>query len=203
MCRKALRSHFLRHEQRKKRLGWSLSRYILSRWTALRIHNLPFGRKKKWLFSSRWSEVSRCRNAIRSHFLQPEHQIKRLGLSRLSDFLSMWITLRTHNLSCERLKMRVWWFRFNDVSRCRRDIWKHFQHSGHSKKPFGRIRWSDILSRRMALKIIILLPDVLKTNLVNLMMRCFTVSKVLTNPFSANWASKKGTWMNSFKWCFK
>jgi hypothetical protein len=58
---------------------------VLCKRMTLRSHNLPSGRLKKQLCLSGWSDVSTCRKALRNHFLHPEHRIKLLGWSRLSD----------------------------------------------------------------------------------------------------------------------
>jgi hypothetical protein len=65
----------------------------------------------------------------------------------------MRMVLRTHNLLSESLKMRLWWFRWSNVSWCRKAIWTHLQYSWHSINQFGRNCGSDVLSRRMAFRI--------------------------------------------------
>jgi hypothetical protein len=58
--------------------GRSRLRVVLSRRMALRTHNPPSRHLKKLLCWSRWSDVSRCRKAIRNHFLLPEIRLRRL-----------------------------------------------------------------------------------------------------------------------------
>jgi hypothetical protein len=91
-------------------------------------------------------------NTIRTHFLRPAHRKKRLGRSRLSNFLSRRMALRTLNLSCRCLKKRIWWSRWSDVSRCQKDMQNNFLHPVNLKKRLGRSCLSDVLSRRMALR---------------------------------------------------
>jgi hypothetical protein len=73
---------------------------------------LPSGRLYKRLWWSRWSDGSRYRKATWNNILHPEHRKKRLLRSRLSDFLSRRMALRTHNLPSRRLKERVCWSRW-------------------------------------------------------------------------------------------
>jgi hypothetical protein len=87
----------------------------------------------------------------------------------------MRMVLRTHNLHSERLKMRLWWFRWSNVSWCRKAIWTHLQYSWHSIKQFGRNSGSDVLSRRMALRIQNHLSGRLKTRLW--LIQCSDVSR--------------------------
>jgi hypothetical protein len=47
----------------------------------------------KRLFWCRWSDISRCLNAIRTHFLHPVCPKKRLGRIRGSDVLNRGISL--------------------------------------------------------------------------------------------------------------
>jgi hypothetical protein len=71
---KAMRTHFLHSVHRYKRLGRSCLSDVLSRRMTLEIHNLPSERLKKGLWWSWWSDVSRCRKAMRTHFLHPVHR---------------------------------------------------------------------------------------------------------------------------------
>jgi hypothetical protein len=64
----------------------------------------------------------------------PLHRKVRLGRSLLSDFLSRWIPLIPHTPSFGHLKKRLWWNRWSDISRCRKDIRTHFLHPVHKKK---------------------------------------------------------------------
>jgi hypothetical protein len=61
--------------------------------------------------------------------------------------------LRYHNRGSERLKMLLCWRLWINFSWCRKAIWTRFLRSGHSKTRFGRSRGSEILSRRMTLRI--------------------------------------------------
>jgi hypothetical protein len=115
---------------------------------ALNNHNLPSWHLKKRLVNS----MKRCFKVSKGHatfFSTFWASKKRLGYSRLSDFLSRRMALRNHYLPSERFKMRLWWCRWSDVSWCRNVIRTHSLHSGHRKKRFGRSRGSDVLSRRM------------------------------------------------------
>jgi hypothetical protein len=121
----------------------------------------------------------------------------------VGDDLSRRMALRNNNLPLGRLKKRLWWSRWNGVSRCRKDMRTHFLHPEH---PIKRLWWSclsDVVSRRMALKLIMCLLVVLKTTLVKLMKRCFKVSKGQKTTSSASWSSNQATHLNSLKWCFK
>jgi hypothetical protein len=60
----------------------------LCRRMALRIHNFPSGRLKNRLWSVRWSDDSRCRKAMRTHFQHPGYKKKRLERNRLRDVLN-------------------------------------------------------------------------------------------------------------------
>jgi hypothetical protein len=74
----------------------------------------------------------------------------RLLRSRLSEDLSGWVALKTHNLPSGRLKKRLWWKDeaiFN-VSKAFRN-W--FPASRASKIWLERSRFNDVLSRRIAL----------------------------------------------------
>jgi hypothetical protein len=80
----------------------------------LRLHNLPSGLLKKRLWWSRWSDVSRFRKAMQTHFLDPGQRKKRLGLGCLSDILSRRVALTTHNLLLNVLKCNF----FMSIKRC-------------------------------------------------------------------------------------
>jgi hypothetical protein len=60
--------------------------------------------------------------------------------------------MRTHNLPSGRLKKRLWWIQWRDVSMCRKKIRTHFLHPGHRKKRFRRSPLSDYVGMRMALR---------------------------------------------------
>jgi hypothetical protein len=127
---------------------------------SLRIHNLPSGRIKKRLWWIRWSDVSR------SHFLHPEFRLKRLGRSRISNFLIRRMALRNDNLSSGRLKTLL--SRWSDVSRCRKAIKTHFRHPEHWIKRLGQILLSDVLCRRRALRILNFPSECLKKRLLRI-----------------------------------
>jgi hypothetical protein len=75
------------------------------------------------------------------------------------------MALRTHNLAPGRLKKRLWWIRWSDVSRCRKAMQNHFLHPGHWKKRLGRSSLSDVLCRRLNLRTYNLLLERLKKRL--------------------------------------
>jgi hypothetical protein len=108
-CRKDMRIHFLHPVYRKNRLGRSCLSDDLSRRMALRTHNLPSGRLKKRNCWSRWSDVWRCRKAMRNHFLHYRYRKKATWTKLHKDALSRRMTLRTHNLPSGRLKNQLWW----------------------------------------------------------------------------------------------
>jgi hypothetical protein len=58
---------------------------------------------------------------------------KRLWWNRLCDVKSSLMTMVTLKLPSERLKIRLWWCRWSDVSWCRKAIRTHFLLSGDSK----------------------------------------------------------------------
>jgi hypothetical protein len=103
-----------------------------------------------------------CRKAMRTHFLHPWHRIKRHGRSRLSDVLSRRMALTTHNLPSRRLKKRLLWSRWGDVSRCRKTNRTFFLHPGHRKKRRGRSCLSNVLTSEWPWEFIICLLDVKK-----------------------------------------
>jgi hypothetical protein len=76
---------------------------------------------------------------------------KRFGRSRESDPLSRGRALRTHNLLSGRIKKRLLWIRWGNITRCRKALRTHFLYPGHRKKRVGWSRLSDVLSRPMAL----------------------------------------------------
>jgi hypothetical protein len=100
----AMRLHFLYPSNQKNRLGQSCLSDALSRRKALGtiICLQDVLRKDTW---SRWSDISRCRIAMRNNFVHPGHRKKQLGPSRLSHVLSRRMGLRTHNLLSGRLKI--------------------------------------------------------------------------------------------------
>jgi hypothetical protein len=100
----------------KKRLGRFYLSDVLSRGMALRTHNLPSGRLKKWQLWSRWTDILRCRKAVGTHFLLPGHRKNRIW-RRINYVLSRRLVLRTHNLPSGRLKTRFCRSRWNVVSR--------------------------------------------------------------------------------------
>jgi hypothetical protein len=115
--RKINRSHFLDSGHSKKRFGRSCGSDVISRRMALRTHTSSSGRLKKRFWWIRWNDVSRCRKDMPKNFLASCASKKRLGLSRLNEGLSRPMALRTHNLSSESLKMRLWWCRWSFFSR--------------------------------------------------------------------------------------
>jgi hypothetical protein len=123
----------------KKRHGRIRLSDDLSKWIDLRTHYSPSRRINKGPWWSRWSDVSGCRKAMRTQFLHPVHQKKRIGRSRLSDILSRRMGLRTHNLASGRLKKHcssTW----SDVSRCRKAMRTIFVVSLNRKNRLGRSR---------------------------------------------------------------
>jgi hypothetical protein len=86
------------------------------------------------------------------------------------------------------------------VSKCHA---KSFSASQASKKAIWRSHLTDVLSRRMALRIHNLSSGRLQKRLMKSMKRCFKVPKGHSNSFSVFWESNKATWTNSIKWCFK
>jgi hypothetical protein len=116
----------------------------------LKTYNLPSGRLKKRLWRSRWSDISRGRNATWTHFLHPEDRIKRLGWSRLSDVLSRRMALKTHNLRLNVVK-NDFCGRWSDVSRCRKAMRMHFLHLCHKKIFLDEVA-CDNFSKRMGLR---------------------------------------------------
>jgi hypothetical protein len=113
-CRKTMTTHFLHPGHQKKRLGRSRLSDDLSRRMGLTTHNLPSGRLNKRLWWIRWSCGSRCRKPYKLIFciLSIEKKTWKCGLSRR-------MGLTTHNLLSGRLKKRLGWSRWSDVSRCR------------------------------------------------------------------------------------
>jgi hypothetical protein len=88
---------------------------------------------------------------MRTLFLYPGYQIKRLGRSRLRVVLNRRMALRTQNLPSGRLKRRFWrsmkWsFKVSIVME------NHFQHYENRKKWLFRCRLSDVISSRMVLR---------------------------------------------------
>jgi hypothetical protein len=101
---------------------------------------------------TRWSDVSRCEKATRTHFLASRHPKKGIGRSRGSDDLSRRMAQINHNLPSGRLKMRLWLWRWSDISWCRRAMRTNFLLSGYPRNRFGLSRESFVLSRWMALR---------------------------------------------------
>jgi hypothetical protein len=100
----------------------------------LRTHNLHSGSLKKRLFWSQWSDVSRCRKAMWTHFLNPGIRKNRTGRNRLSDVLSRRMAFANHNLPSERLKKRLLWISWSDVSLCQKAIRTYFLQPMPQKK---------------------------------------------------------------------
>jgi hypothetical protein len=71
-CRKAIRTHFLKFGDWKKRFGRIRGSDVLTRRMDLRTHNLPSKRFEKQLWWIRCMNVSKWRKAIRTHFLHPK-----------------------------------------------------------------------------------------------------------------------------------
>jgi hypothetical protein len=156
---------------------------------------------KKRLCWRRWSKVSRYRKPMRTYFQDPGHRKMRLGRNRLRDVLCRRIALRTRNFRSGRLKKRLWWIRWSNVSRYRKTMRTHFCNLGIEKKRFGQIYLSVDLSRRITL-ITHNLPS-WRLNLLKSMKGWFKLSIGHTNTFSPCWAPKKATLMNSLEWCIK
>jgi hypothetical protein len=139
MSRRAMRTHFLHHGEKKLLRRIRLFDVLCRRmdfWT----HNLPSLRLTNGVWWCRWSKVSMCLKAIRTPFQHPKHRKNRLGRRRLSVILIRPIGLSTNNLQSGRIKKRLWWSRWSDISRCRKAIRIHFLHPVHRKKRLGRIR---------------------------------------------------------------
>jgi hypothetical protein len=149
-CRKAMQNHFLHPGHRKKRLERSRLNDVLSRRMDLGIHNLPsWNQKTSGEFDEAMFQGVVMPCDLIFYILGIENW---LVCSRLCDFLSRRMALRTHYLPSDRLKMRLWWCLWSDVSWCRNGIRTHFLHSGNGKKQFCRSRGSDVLNRQMALR---------------------------------------------------
>jgi hypothetical protein len=133
----------------------------------------------------------------------PEDRKNRLRWNRLRDVLIRRMALKTHNLPSERLKMWLWWWRWSDVSWCRKAIQTHFSHFGHSKKQFVRSHRDDVLSRRMDVRTHNQPTARLKKRMLKSMKRYIKVSKGHRNSFSAFCESRKSSWMKTLKWCLK
>jgi hypothetical protein len=113
----------------------------------MRTHNLFSSRLKKRISWIRWSNVSRCRKAMRTHFLHRGFRKKWLGRICVSNVL---MALRIHNLHSGRLRKRLWWSWWSAVVE---GPFEHiFSFYGHRKRRHGRSRLSDILIKRMALR---------------------------------------------------
>jgi hypothetical protein len=117
----------------------------------LRTHNLPSERLKMRLSWCRWSDVSKYRNAIRTHFRNFGHSKKRFGRSRGGVDLSRLMALKTNSLHSRRLKKILWWSRRSDVWICGKVMRTHFLLPGHRKQRLGEICLSYDLSRRITL----------------------------------------------------
>jgi hypothetical protein len=76
-------THFLHLGNRKKWLSWCRLSFVLNRRIALRTQNLPSARLKRRLWS-RWSDVSSCRWALRTYFVNSRNRKKWLLRRRLS-----------------------------------------------------------------------------------------------------------------------
>jgi hypothetical protein len=94
------------------------------------------------LWWSRWSDVWRCRTICELIFCIVGIQKKRLGRRLGSDDLISRMALQIHYLPSGRLKLRLCWSRWRDVSWCRKDKRTHFLYSVIKKKLFGRSRGS-------------------------------------------------------------
>jgi hypothetical protein len=145
-CGKGIPTHFQHCWHSKKRFGLSRGSDVWSSRMALRTHKLPSWHLRTRLWWSGGIVFSRCRKALWTHFVHSEHW-KKLGWSRLCDVLCTRMASRTHNLSSERLKIRLCWFRWIVVSWCWMAIRKLFLHSVNSKKRCGQIRWSDFFMK--------------------------------------------------------
>jgi hypothetical protein len=147
-------------------------------------------------------DVSTNRKAMRNHFLHSGHRKKKRQAKSLKWSLSRRMVLRIRNLLSERLKIRLCWCRWSNVSWCQNAIQMLFIHSGHSKKRFGPSRESDVLNRRIAVRTHNLPFRSLKKH--PSWSRWSDVSRCQkANSFSVSWASKKATWMKLLKKCFK
>jgi hypothetical protein len=107
-------------------------------------NNLPSGRLKKRLWGSRWSNFSRCRNAMRIHFLYLGHRKKRFSQRRLSDVLRNEWPWELIICLLDVLKIDFNG-RLSDVSRCRLVMQNHFQHLGNRIKWLSACRLSDVI----------------------------------------------------------
>jgi hypothetical protein len=118
---------------------------------ALRTPNLHPGVLKKRLWWSRWRDVKMCRRAMQTHFLNPGHRKKRFERSRFSEFFSMRMALTIIICFLNVLKNDL-----GAVDKLKFQVTKamltHLLHPAHRKKRIERIRLSDDLSRRTALR---------------------------------------------------
>jgi hypothetical protein len=253
-CRKAIRNYFLHSGNSKKWFARSRGSVVLSSRKALITHNLPSGYLNKRLCWSQWCDFSRCRKAMRSHFVihghrkfdmdevsyfmfyvaevmfeigewpwvliicllgvlkddfgefeeamfrgvertyahfvHSEHRKKRLVWSRLCDVLS------TRMVNCLLNVLKIYFGgQWNNVSLCRKAIWKNFLSYGHWKKRFGLSCGSDVLSKRMALRTHNLPSWRLKKRLVKTRKRRLKVSKGQTNIFfHSEYRKKRLSW---------
>jgi hypothetical protein len=157
-----MRNHFLHPQFRKKRLGQCRLIVVWSNRLALRTHILSW-RLKNRLWWSRWSDVSRCRKAIRT--LSCIQGIEKSDLNRVAcNVLIRRMGLRTNNLPSERRKMRLRWCRWSDILWCWKAIRKHFLYFPRSKSVLCEVA-EVLLYWRMALKTYNLSFDRLKKRL--------------------------------------
>jgi hypothetical protein len=113
------------------------------------------------------------------------------------------MALRTHNPPPARLKKRLWWSRWSDVSNCRKAIQTHLLRPGHRKKRHGRSRFSDVLSKRMALRTHNMPSERLKKRIWCSRRRDVSRCQRPCELISASLASKITTWNKLFEWSFK
>jgi hypothetical protein len=135
----------------KNRLGSSHLNDNLSRRLVLETHNLISRSLKNQHWWRRWSNVSRCRKTMRTHFLHPGNREKRLGRSPLSDVLIRRMPLKTHNLPSDVLKTTL----FLPMKRCfkvSKAMGTHFLHPANRWKRPGLSPLSYFLIRWIFLR---------------------------------------------------
>jgi hypothetical protein len=132
-------------------------------------------------------------------FSASRKSIKATWTKLLTLFLCRRMILSTLILYSGRLKKRLLWSRWNDVSRCRKAIRTQFLHPCYRIWRLGRSCLNDVLCRWMALRTHNLPSGRLKKRLWWIRWSVFKESKCHAISFSATWAWKKETWTKSFK----
>jgi hypothetical protein len=169
---------------------------------ALRTHYLPSRRLEKRLWLSRWTNVSRWREAISTYFFLPVQRKKWLGRSYLINILSRWMAIRSHNLPSGRKKKRFCRSRWSDVSGRWKAMQTHFLHPGHQKKRIVRNRLSDVLTRWMCLSTHIFPSERLKNDFCEVDEAMFQGVERQCELILCFLDIEKASWTKSLKWCF-